>query len=285
MTSQFGTHFLFGRRYAIIPTLSRIGSTYLKIEKVNDNQIRCTLTKEDLADRELKISEIAYGSEKARSLFRDVMQQASYEYGFEAENIPLMIEAVPMSSGCVVFIITKVEDPEELDTRFSKFAPSVRSEEDSYEDEGELVDDVSGSIGEVFDLFKRITSQVSEAARKKLEENGGQDASAKEADKPVKVENDTKLYSFQGMDTLVKACKVIDSIYTGASGLYKNPSNGKYYLLLFRDGFPAKDFIRIGNLLLEYGSPEKSGPSTLAYIDEHFDSLIVKDAVHAMAQI
>ena len=50
----------------------------MKIEKVNDNQIRCTLTKDELAQRQLKISEIAYGSEKAKMLFKDVMQQASY---------------------------------------------------------------------------------------------------------------------------------------------------------------------------------------------------------------
>ena len=30
----------------------------MKIEKVNDHQIRCTLTREDLADRELKLSEL-----------------------------------------------------------------------------------------------------------------------------------------------------------------------------------------------------------------------------------
>lgn len=42
----------------------------MKIEKVNDNQIRCTLTKEDLADRQLKLSELAYGTEKAKVLFQ-----------------------------------------------------------------------------------------------------------------------------------------------------------------------------------------------------------------------
>ena len=41
---------------------------FMKIEKVNDNQIRCTLTREDLASRELKISELAYGTEKAKNL-------------------------------------------------------------------------------------------------------------------------------------------------------------------------------------------------------------------------
>ena len=69
----------------------------MKIEKVNDHQIRCTLTKADLADRELKISELAYGTEKAKSLFKDMMQQASYEFGFDAEDIPLMIEAIPLN--------------------------------------------------------------------------------------------------------------------------------------------------------------------------------------------
>ena len=51
----------------------------MKIEKVNENQIRCTLTREDLADRQLKLSELAYGTEKAKMLFRDMMQQAAYE--------------------------------------------------------------------------------------------------------------------------------------------------------------------------------------------------------------
>ena len=85
----------------------------MKIEKVNDNQIRCTLTKEDLADRQLKLSELAYGTEKAKVLFRDMMQQAAYEFGFEAEDIPLMIEAIPLSADTIILIITKVEYPEE----------------------------------------------------------------------------------------------------------------------------------------------------------------------------
>ena len=104
----------------------------MKIEKVNDNQIRCTLTREDLADRQLKLSELAYGTEKAKMLFRDMMQQAAYEFGFEAEDIPLMIEAIPLSADTIILIITKVEYPEELDTRFSQFAPG-----DPEEDSGE----------------------------------------------------------------------------------------------------------------------------------------------------
>ena len=96
----------------------------MKIEKINENKIRCFLTRDDLENRHIKLSEIAYGTEKARSLFRDMMEQASSQFGFEADNIPLMVEAIPMSNECIILDITKVADPEELDTRFSRFSPA-----------------------------------------------------------------------------------------------------------------------------------------------------------------
>lgn len=35
-----------------------------------------------------------------------------------------MIEAIPMPNECIILDITKVSDPEELDTRFSRFSQS-----------------------------------------------------------------------------------------------------------------------------------------------------------------
>ena len=115
----------------------------MKIEKLNDNQIRCTLTRADLAARELQLSELAYGTEKAKSLFHDMMQQAAFEFGFEAEDLPLMIEAIPASSDSIVLIITKVEDPEELDTRFSRFAPMPGADMDSQKQD--MLDKLEGA--------------------------------------------------------------------------------------------------------------------------------------------
>ena len=131
----------------------------MKIEKVNEQQIRCTLTREDLLNRELKISELAYGTEKAKSLFRDLMQQAAYECGFEAEDIPLMIEAIPLNAECIVLIVTKVEDPEELDTRFAKFAPSVHDDDyemEETEDNEALMEAFADSANEVLNLLRRM---------------------------------------------------------------------------------------------------------------------------------
>lgn len=51
-----------------------------------------------------------------------MIQQANYEFGFDVSDNPLMVEAIPLSSESLVLLITKVEYPEELDTRF----PSLR---------------------------------------------------------------------------------------------------------------------------------------------------------------
>ena len=85
----------------------------MKIEKINDNQIRCTLTRADLAARHLKLSELAYGTEKAKMLFHDMMQQASSEFGFEAVRLQCcnftggqLVEAVVKLVDVVVVVLT-----------------------------------------------------------------------------------------------------------------------------------------------------------------------------------
>lgn len=93
----------------------------MRIERISENTIRCTLTNFDLSVRNIKMSELTYGSENARNLFREMMQRAHNEVGFEAEDTPIMVEAIPMSNDSIMLIITKVEDPDELDTRFSRF--------------------------------------------------------------------------------------------------------------------------------------------------------------------
>ena len=111
----------------------------MKIERINENQIRCTLTSFDLSARNINLVELAYGTEKARKLFREMIQKASNEVGFEAEDIPLMVEAIPLSSESIMLVITKIEDPEELDTRFAKFSPFTDDNQNSLVAAGQRV--------------------------------------------------------------------------------------------------------------------------------------------------
>ena len=258
----------------------------MKIEKVNDNQIRCTLTKADLADRQLKLSELAYGTEKAKDLFRDMMQQANLKFGFEAEDIPLMIEAIPLSGDCIVLIITKVEDPEELDTRFSKFAPSLQDWEDSMEDS---LEDLPDAADEILDLFRKVQNSHLAKHSDTLDTETSQnkdtlnEALKTETHKTPEVSADiTKLVSFDKLNTISSLSNMIVSFYQGENSLYRSPQNNRYYLVLSQSGHTPEDFNRLCNILSEHGQMERYSRSREAYMEEHFKTIIKNNALHSL---
>jgi len=252
----------------------------MKIEKVNDHQIRCTLTKADLADRELKISELAYGTEKAKNLFRDMMQQAAVKFGFEADDIPLMIEAIPLNADCIVLIITKVEDPEELDTRFSKFAPSVHEDSDITDDS--LIDDLSHTGEEVLDLFKRIKEHAASIAgdtaattEKTIEEHhseNNQDSS----------QNSLRIFSFTSLHDMFRPASFVTAFYNGENYLYKEPDTGHYLLVVSHTGDKKDSFNRACNILSEYGSLRKGVVGNSSFFAEHYELISGPNALQKL---
>lgn len=244
----------------------------MKIEKINDNQIRCTLTHADLAERQLQLSELAYGTEKAKSLFHDMMQQAAFEFGFEADDIPLMIEAIPASSDSIVLIITKVEDPEELDTRFSKFAPSPTGE--TSEKKYEALDKLEGadSLLNLIDKVKEKMESTDTKVPKKV------------PDKPSK-NNSLRLFSFGTMDHVLLASHLLDKMYNGSNTLYKDPAENIFILALTKSEHTDNDFNRICNMLTEYGTMEKASGAELAFLEEHCEVMIEHDAIQKLAVV
>ena len=271
----------------------------MKIEKINDNQIRCTLTRTDLAERQLQLSELAYGTEKAKSLFHDMMQQAAYEFGFEADDIPLMIEAIPISSDTIILLITKVEYPEELDTRFSKFSDMEYDDSLSgYEsDQGEPYETTSAN--DILDWFKKIQQETranTEKSKKKTtksEEFIPLDQAIKHESKetvstspalevPVDL---TKLFLIHNLDTMSKISNVLDGYYEGDNTLFRDSQSHLFYLVVHKSTHTPEEFNKVCNILSEYSTQLNFSNSIEAYFNEHFDCMIRNQALQQFAAI
>lgn len=264
------------------------GCDAMKLEKVNDHQIRCTLTKADLADRELKLSELAYGTEKAKSLFRDMMAQAAYEFGFEAEDIPLMIEAIPLSSDSIVLIITKVEDPEELDTRFSNFAPSVHEGSETTSALDDMLHSLTGDSEGVLDLFKKLHEKQAElsAASEELSKPKAKKSKAVKTEVAAPEVSDlSKGFSFSSLDDIEKLSKMITSFYNGRNSIYKDNKSGRYILIVTKSQHSDEDFNRVCNMISEYGKFERITPATEAFLNEQGCALIKNNALEVLSGI
>ncbi len=260
----------------------RVKDRKMKIEKINERQIRCTLTAEDLANRNINAKELAYGSDKAKELFRDMMQVAEQELGFEIDNMPLVIEAIPLSMDAIILIITKVEDPDELDTRFSRFSPEdpENAEEFSFADLRESID----GADDVLDLIHRISE-----GRKHVP---GKEPPAKEIPSPENSKEDTealpnlmRAYSFHSLDDAIRAASVLDTVYDGPNTLYKNPEDDVYYLMLKKASNSAAQFNKVCNILSEYAIACKYVVGMEAYFNEHMETIIENDALQSLHAI
>ncbi|OOB80256.1 MAG: competence protein [Epulopiscium sp. Nuni2H_MBin003] len=138
----------------------------MKMEKVSETQIRITLNKEDLLNRNIKLTELAYGSKKAQALFQDMMTKAYEDLGFEATNVPLMIEAVPITMDSIMIVVTKVDDPEQIEERLGLTGErpthrTFKDQEDSNEFEPLIPESVS-SLMYRFDTLDDISSASSQ---------------------------------------------------------------------------------------------------------------------------
>lgn len=229
----------------------------MKIEKISDNQIRCTLSHQDLADRELQLSELAYGSEKAKELFRDMMQQASFEFGFEADNIPLMIEAIPISRETLILVITKVDNPDELDNRFSKLSLSSISA-DSHEDAANEED---------------------------TEVNDMQEKDASTQDEVVSDTDAGRLFSFKTLDDIIRVSELTADICPGVNSVYKDSGTGRYYLLMNQGILEDSEYENVCSTFLEYGTSENFWYSTQAHLKEHCEMIIKDNALKILASL
>ncbi|MBR0165178.1 MAG: adaptor protein MecA [Lachnospiraceae bacterium] len=250
----------------------------MKIEKINDYQIRCTLTREDLIRRDMKVSELAYGTDKARALFQDMMEQAYDSFGFEAEDMPLMIEAIPWASDCLVLIITKCDDPEELDTRFANFAPSVYIEDPDTYDEEE--DDFSSLFSRIQEGGMSGLFQNEQPGAKKVKKKVGGGKSPSYSDDAA-----YRIFSFDLLMDVIAVAARVDSSYGGKNTLYRHKDTGRYMLVLHRQNHKKDNiFAQTCLTVSEYGTEEPAKTASEQYLGEHGEIVIRDHALQVLKQ-
>ena len=251
------------------------------------------------------------GSDKAKELFRDMMQQASYELGFEAEDTPLMIEAIPVSSECIVLIVTKVDNPEELDTRFSRFSPSD-SDDDNFDfddietiegndysdfslptaneelDECAATDEEGLPEDELMNIFNRVKEYFNKDSDNKASQSSPSQPSGKgTTDRPEHREsaNISRVFSFSSLDDITNAACIIDTFYKDSNSVYKNPSDRRYYLCISKTKCNSKDFNKVCNILSEYGQKESGFDNHIGFFAEHCECIIAEHALHILRRL
>ncbi len=245
----------------------------MKIEKINDDQIRCVLTREDLAQRHIKLSELAYGTDKAHALFQEMLNRAEHECGFMAENNPLLVEAIPLSSDAIMIIVTKSEYPDELDARFSQFTDEPDNDYDN-DFTDILPENFSSGSEDLADILN-----AAKAAGTSPANANGDEAVAETQKAPL-----TKHFSFNDLESVIKLAHLVGANYKDSNALYKNTANGRYYLVVTNTRQPLPVFAYFCTLFTEFGSQDRFSVAE-DYIKEHYQTIFSSDALEALSKI
>ena len=245
----------------------------MKIERINENQIRCTLSKDDLETRKIKLSELSYGSEKTRNLFHDMMQQANVQFGFDGSGTPLMIEAIPTTNS-LILNITKVSDPDELDTRFSSFSASPSSSTSEVH--------ISGADG-ILNLLKKIKEIGEAAAQQAKKETGSAPSEKSSSDVSVKPSL-IEAFRFTNLDDVIQASKAANAPNGCVNSLYKYDSDF-FMLIIHGDTLEAERFNRIHNILSEYSLSDHFTAAAENHLREHGCLMIDECAMQSLAEL
>ncbi len=234
----------------------------MKIERLNENQLRFTVWTKDLPDEDFTIADLAGQTEKADELIKYMMNKAKEEFGFVFDEQPIVVEAIPVNKDCIVFLITKVEGDDEQD----KF---------SY---------ISKLKKQAMDMAKGLKNGSIE-----LKDD---DAPAEEPEK-VPQPQDLKtgkvlpymIYTTRDMENFVTAAKIVCDFYDSDNTLYKNESDISYYLVVSHNRNSEDEFTYLCDTLREFSEPYRFTYTTKYYFEEHYKKIIDGDALQTLAEL
>lgn len=107
----------------------------MRLERLTYNKIKIFLTFDDLVDRGLTKDDLLSDSLKVHQLFRDMIEEASIELGFEADG-PIAVEVYSLQAQGMVIIVTNsvgdLEDEEFMDEDYIEMQVTLDESKDIF---------------------------------------------------------------------------------------------------------------------------------------------------------
>ncbi|MDF2865832.1 MAG: negative regulator of tic competence, sporulation and motility [Clostridia bacterium] len=82
----------------------------MKVEKINENKVRITLSIDELAQRDISLNDLEKDTVKAKKLFLELIEESNLESSFIFEHAQLFVEAATDSNDFFTVTITKIDD-------------------------------------------------------------------------------------------------------------------------------------------------------------------------------
>ena len=234
----------------------------MKIERLNENQLRFTVWTKDFPDSNLTIADFAGHSEKAEELIKYMMDKAKEEFGFEANAQSVVVEAIPVNKDCIVFLITKM-DEEHINDKFS------------------YIQDLQKQAVEMAKSLKDGSIELSD----EREEKDNISPESSPVDEKTGQTLPYMIYQSVDMERFITAAHIVKGYYDSDNTLYKHYDDTTYFLLMTHNRNSEDEFKQACKTVREFAEPYKYTYTTKYYIEEHYRKIIPDNALQTLAEL
>ncbi len=224
----------------------------MKFKRINENVIRCVITKEEMYEYGMEVSELVDNRDKAEDFLRKVMQEARYELDYKTSGGALSVQIALLPEGDVAMTIAE-SMPDQIENQVNRLKAYIED-------------------------FQRVLKQ------KVDEQNDPKKGEGKKANNVVQQFNNISeaiWIKCASLDVCMDAAGVIDEKCIKASSLYSY--KGAYY---YR--FELSNNENVGELFLslcEFGQEIFLESQGARVIYEHGRCIVKQDAIATLKNL
>ena len=221
----------------------------MKLERINDNQIRITLDPHDFDDFDVSVVDLLTDREgKAKDFIETLMGMAKDDLNFEADGRPIMVEVTQTGKDAIVLMVTKVD-------KDSKLTPGSHPAPESVE---------SVEVQEIKEDAPIPNIPIPAAENEKT------------------ITPSYGVCKFSNLDDVIRVAKMSENYYDSDNSLYKDEDS--YYLMYTRSRNTEEDFRMLSSQAREFGEPATFHYASRYYLEEHFTLVVANEALQILSE-
>ncbi len=233
----------------------------MKFTRLNDNEIRCVLSEDELGDYGIDLDDIITKNARTGKFFAELLSEAVRTLGIENVDVIRMASAqiTVLKDNTISIVFNKSR---------KKLSAEVRREIlEMMEEQLRLGGNDSPEAMAELDLLKESLDKEEE------EESSG-------------VPEITSFISkFDDLEDAVRYARVCRSAERAESRLYVTEKRDAYYLLVIKGHLTEQTFRRVCLIAMEFGDLVRLDAAGKAYLEERYEILIAESAIEKLALI
>lgn len=233
----------------------------MEIKRIGENKIRCALTEEEIKDMGFDIDDIIGNGDTTQRFMRLVLSLVEQQEDINIENISPMVKAELLSDHSMAITFGGDSDM-------------------SFKDLMHAINQIMGQLTpEKMEEFKHLSREekqdMVDAFLQKRQKEEKKEAKSEKPKQPM-----TCALVFSSFDKAVRMCRAGFQGRIPESSLYK--LEGEYFLVLDFTGFAKEELRSFAFAAVEYDDGRFSNEGQIAYIVEHGQIIVKKEAIQTL---